>query len=122
MVRTFHHRFTLGARCGILLCAACALYLFWVKAVVAALLLTIVVVVLTERVLHSEYVVGEGVLRICRGRFSKERTIRLEDIVECTARRGAFGLSHFLVLEMKEGRLILVEPENEDAFIKAIKQ
>lgn len=122
MVRTFHHRFTLGACCGILLSVACALYLFWIKSIIIALVLIAVVVVMMERVLHSEYIVGDGLLRIYRGRFGKSQSIKLEDIVRCTVKRSNFGLSHFLLLETVKGEFVLVEPENEEAFIKAIKK
>lgn len=105
-----------------LLSVACALYLFWIKSIIIALVLIAVVVVMMERVLHSEYIVGDGLLRIYRGRFGKSQSIKLEDIVRCTVKRSNFGLSHFLLLETVKGEFVLVEPENEEAFIKAIKK
>jgi hypothetical protein len=120
MIRTFHHRFTLGAKCGIILCSALAFYLFWFKAVVLALIVSIVVVLMVERVLHSEYVVGEGLLTICRGRFARKQTVALDTIASCKRMRTNFGLSSYLLIETLAGRIYMVQPENEEAFLKAL--
>lgn len=121
MFRTFHHRFTLGAKCGIILCSALAFYLFWVKAVILAVIVTIVLVLITERVLHSEYVVGQGLLVINRGRFAQKQAVSLDAIKSCKRMRSNFGLTSFLLIETVEGKLFMVQPDNEEAFLKALK-
>ena len=55
MDRTFHRRFTVGAKSGIALFSLLALYFFWTKTAVIGLLLLIVVVGMIERVIHTTY-------------------------------------------------------------------
>lgn len=120
MTRTFHHRFTWGAKCGVLLFAGIALYLFWVKAVVVGLLFVVLNVMLIERVLHTQYTIGDDALTVYRGRFAKSRTIPLTDIRHCYAVQGAFGLSHFLLLEYAGDGRITLEPAEEASFMACL--
>ncbi|MGI6232467.1 MAG: PH domain-containing protein [Prevotella sp.] len=122
MQRTFHHRFTLGAKCALLLCGAGAFYLFWMRAVLLGLVVCIIFIMIMERVLHSEYIIDNGSLLIRRGRFAKDTLVALTDIQHCRLMRTNFGLSRFLVLETRQGRLLMVEPENEQAFIDYIRK
>jgi hypothetical protein len=121
MIRTFHHRFTLGAKSGIILCGGLAFYLFWVKAVILALALVLVLVLIMERALHSEYSVGNGWLVINRGRFSRPKSIALDTIVSCQRMTTNFGLSSFLLIKTTDDKLYMVQPDNEEAFVKALK-
>lgn len=121
MLRTFHHRFTLGGKCGIALCAGLALYLFWVKAVLLALLASLGLVLIVERTLHSEYVIDEDSLIIRRGRFSREVVIPLDDILTCEKMKSNFGLTTFLLVTTADNKLYMVQPDNESAFLRALK-
>ncbi len=116
--RTFHHRFTLGAKCGIALFSLLAFYFFWTRAVVVGFVPVLVVVLIVERILHSEYVFLDGKLIVNHGRFVKTREIPLTDIIACRSMRSTFGLVHYLLIEYGAGHMVAVQPENEAAFVR----
>lgn len=121
MNRTFHHRFTLGSKCGVILFVLLAIYLFWVKAVIAGFLLVVLNVLMIERVLHSEYVFSDDILTISRGRFAKAKVIPLADIKSCRPITVSFGMSHYLLLEYGNGQYVSLEPEQEASFLKCLQ-
>lgn len=118
MDRTFQHRFTPGAKCALILFSALALYFFWTKTIVPAVFLVLVVIALTERVLHSGYVLTRDELIIIRGRFLRRKTILLSTITSCRPMTNTFGWVHYLLLEYGDQRLIALEPVNEREFLK----
>lgn len=122
MNRTFHHRFTLPAKCSIALLAVLAFWLFWQRMPVVALMVVVVVVLMMERVLHSSYTLTDEWLFIDRGRFARRREIRLCDIVRCTPMTGVFGLSRYLLIEYGAGRLTTVQLSEEAAFMRELKK
>ncbi len=122
IVRTFHHRFTLGAKGGIITFVVLAFYFFWVKSFILGLLLTVMAVLIMERVLHSEYVLGDGKLIIRRGRFAKPREIVLSDIKSCRPMTTTFGMVHYLLIEYGDDKLVAVEPEQEQAFVEQLRK
>lgn len=121
MTRTFHHKFTLGSKCGVILFISLAIYLFWIKSAITGCVFIALSVLVIERVLHSEYVFSEDTLTIYRGRFAKSKTIRLNRIKSCRPITASFGLSHYLLLEYDEERYVAVEPEQEASFIKHLQ-
>ena len=62
------------------------------------------------------------VLRIDRGRFSRPTVIAVNEIVRCTLMKTAFGLSHYLLIEYGERRMVSVTPDNSEAFIAELKK
>ena len=116
----FHRRFTLGAKCGVVLFAALSLYFLWEKMPIAGLLLVIFVVLMIERVLHSAYKFQDDKLIIYRGRFAKTRVIKLREITRCTPMKTMMGLSRYLLIEHGLGRLESVQPENETLFLQEL--
>lgn len=120
MDRTFQHRFSLGAVCGIILFAGVSFWLFWEKWVIAGALAALVCVMLMERVLHSKYVFRNDQLIICRGRFARKKTIALTDIVGYKPMTATFGLTRFLILGLRGDRFALVQPADEASFLKCL--
>ena len=121
--RTFHHRFTLGALCGILLLACLIFWLLWTKAVAAALVLVAFEVALVERTLHSAYVFTNDSLLVRRGRFARERRIPLDSIVSCRPMTTTFGLVHYLLIGYGAQRhMLAVQPENEAEFVRCLQR
>lgn len=118
MDRTFQHRFSLGAVCGIILFAGVSFWLFWERWVVAGALTALVCVMIMERVLHSKYVFRNNQLIICRGRFARKKTIALTDIVGYKPMTATFGLTRFLILGLRGDRFALVQPADEASFLK----
>lgn len=126
MDRTFHQRFSPASACGILAFALLALYLFWVKNALAGCCLAAVVLVMIERIIHTTYVFShngnEEMLVINKGRFSKTKHIRINDIVKCHKMSTGFGLSQYILLQCGHKTLVSVQPDNADAFIAEIKK
>ncbi len=117
MTRTFHHRFTLGAKCGLVLLAALTIYLFWEKEVLLGSLVVVFTVLVMERVLHSEYVFREGFLEIHRGRFARRKSIPLMEITSCRPMNTTFGMVHYLLIGYGNQRFVAVQPEQEASFV-----
>ncbi len=105
-----------------LLFAGLALYLFWVKALVAALALVVVNVLLIERTLHTQYVFRDGMLHIERGRFAKTITVAVSDIYACRPMTNTFGLAHYLLLQYGHDRIVMVQPTDETSFVAYLKR
>lgn len=122
MTRTFHHRFTLGAKCGLLLLGGLVIYLFWVKHIIAATLVAAFLVLMMERVLHSEYVFRDGFLLIRRGRFARPKTIPLMEITSCRPITTTFGTVHYLLIGYGRNRYAAVQPAQETAFVTHLQE
>lgn len=123
MTRSFHHRTTLGAVCGIVLFLLLAVYAFWIKNVILGLLMTFLLIVLTERTLHSQYVISEGKLIIDNGKLSKSKTIMIGQINSCRPMASVFGFVRYLLITYgAENAMVSVQPMNEVAFIAALKK
>lgn len=113
--------------CSIVLFALGMLYGFWNRQNVALVILGVVFVFLTivalERAMHTSYVLTEdGRLIIKRGRFTKTKIIPLADIQGVREMPLAFRLGSFVLIEMKNGRMESIQPDNKEAFIKAIQK
>ena len=124
--RTFHQQFTMANKCGITVFSLLAFYLLWQKAALTGLFVAVIVVLMIERMIHTTYTftVSERseVLRIDRGRFSRPTVIAVNEIVRCTLMKTAFGLSHYLLIEYGERRMVSVTPDNSEAFIAELKK
>ncbi len=123
MTRSFHHRTTLGAVCGIVLFLLLAVYAFWVKNVIVGLLMAFLLVILTERTLHSQYVISDGKLIIDNGKLSKTKVIMISQINSCRPMTSVFGLVRYLLITYgATDAMVSVQPVNEAAFVAAIKK
>jgi hypothetical protein len=127
MNRTFHQRFTLASKCAILLFALLTFYFLWIKNVIPALLLVIALVIMIERVLHTTFTFlqdedGVQMLIIYRGRFSRQQTIRVGDIVKVTKMRAVFGLSNYLLVQYGACHLISLQPDDENLFMAELNK
>lgn len=123
MDRTFHHRFTVGAACGIILFLLLAAYFFWVKRPVLGCLMALALVVVAERSLHKEYIFRGGNLIIYNGRLAKTKSIPLDKITSCRTMTNVFGLVHYILVTYDEGRRMeSLQPDNERAFIECLKK
>lgn len=123
MTRSFHHKTTIGAMCGIVLFLLLAVYAFWIKNVVLGILMAFLLIVLTERTLHSQYVISDGKLIIDNGKLSKSKTIMIEQIKSCRPMTSVFGLVRYLLITYGSAdAMVSVQPVNETAFIAALKK
>ena len=123
MTRSFHHRTTVGAVCGILLFLLLALYAFWIKNAVVGLVMAFLLIVLVERTLHSEYIISDGKLIINNGKLARAKTINIQEIHDCKPMTSVFGLVRYLLLTYEASdRMISVQPQNEAAFITTLQK
>ena len=123
MTRSFHHRTTLGAVCGIVLFLLLAVYAFWIKNVIVGLLMAFLLVILTERTLHSQYVISDGKLIIDNGKLSKTKIIMISQINSCRPMTSVFGLVRYLLITYgATDAMVSVQPVNEAAFVAALKK
>ncbi len=123
MTRSFHHRTTLGAVCGIVLFLLLAVYAFWIKNVIVGLLMAFLLVILTERTLHSQYVISDGKLIIDNGKLSKTKVIMISQINSCRPMTSVFGLVRYLLITYgANDAMVSVQPVNETAFVAALKK
>lgn len=122
MDRTFHHRFTVGAACGIVLFLLLAAYAFWAKSPVVGCLLALALVVTAERSLHKKYIFHGGDLTIYNGRLGRSKTIGVAGIKSCRPMTSVFGMVHYLLIAYGDGRVEAVQPDNEQAFVDCLKK
>lgn len=132
MNRTFHKRFTLPAKCGVGVFFLLAAYLFWVKVAILGILVAIVIVGMIERILNTTYSLERvkpidrdeemDFLIVNEGRFSRNKTVAIRDIVKVEPMKTALGLDHCLVIEYGAKHLLCVQPDNEEAFVKEIEK
>lgn len=119
--RIFHQRFTLGAISAIFLFGLLAFYLLWTKKVISAIIVVSVTVLIIERLVHTTYMFWEddqgSWLTINRGRFSRNKVIRVEEIIKCSRMNTPFGFSHYLLIEFGAGKLASVETDNDEEFV-----
>lgn len=120
MDRTFHHRITVGAVCGIVLLLILAVYAFWVKSVILGLFVVLALVLVSERSLHTRYIFHDRELIIYYGRLSKSKHILLADIHSCKPMTTVFGLVRYLLIGYGNDKLVSVQPDNEPAFVDVL--
>lgn len=112
---------------AIALFALGALYGLWNRQNSVLVLLgvgfVLLVILALERALHTTYVTTtDHKLIIKRGRFAKQQTIALADIRDVRILPLAFRLGNYVLIELKTGRVLSVQPENQDLFIKTISK
>lgn len=122
MDRTFQHRFTLGAKSGIIILSLLAFYLFWTKGILAALIVVAALVAVIERVLHSYYILRGHDLIIHRGRFLHDIRVPLSDIRAIRPMTTTWGLVHYLLIEYGTGKLTSAEPHDEESFLRCLRK
>ena len=130
--RTFHKRFTMSARIGIVVFALLAGYFFWVKMAIIGILLAIVIVGMIERILNTTYTFKKvkpidrddemEYLIVNEGRFSQNKNVPVCDIISVKNVKTFMGLDRCLVIEYGHHNMVAVQPDNEEAFEKEIKK
>ena len=106
--RTFHKRFSVTARIGVVVFALLAGYFFWVKMAIIGIFLAIIIVGMIERILNT--------------RFSSNRNVPVCDIISVHQAKTFMGLDHCMVIEYGAKNMVAIQPDNEEAFEKEIKK
>jgi hypothetical protein len=126
MNRIFHHKITPVAKCAVASFTLFSLWCFWHLQAFSGFVTAVLVVLMVERVLHTTYTfmqddTGNEVLCIERGRLSRQRIIRIADIVQITPLQTAFGASQYLLVKYGPNRLISLQPDDTKAFLAELK-
>lgn len=126
MNRTFHYRVSLVNYLAVFIVAAAALFFFWNRSAanaVVGFLLLMAVLMMVERIIHTMYVfTADGMLVIDRGRFSRSIAIPVSDIIKVSIVRLALLPVRFVTIEYGAGRVVTVQPVNEEAFVDEIRR
>lgn len=126
MNRTFHYRVSFLNYAAIVVVAACALFAFWHRSapnVVLGVGLMAVMVLMVERIIHTSYVfTDDGMLVVCKGRFSRTLTIRVGDIVSARIVRAGLLPVKYVLVRYGAGREISLQPVNDEAFISEVRR
>lgn len=127
MNRIFHARIGVAHCLALVLLTVLLIYGFFSRDVLFALPAMLLLVLLVERLIHTEYTITptEGVV-IDSGRFSKKRVIAFAEITSVKPvsimRIGRFCLLRYVLLEYGKGQHETVLPLKEDEFIRLLRK
>ena len=101
-------------------------YSAWERSSILLAVSLLVLVVVIDRIIHTEYTLTGGELQIRRGRFSRVQVVRLTDILKIDevngTRIGGKALTTFLMLSLEGGRDVIVSPCDVNGFIEQIQK
>lgn len=121
--RTFRRRIDHSALLFPVLLVAIAVAFLWHRSIGNAalgLVLTAVLVVVMERIFHTEYRFQDNVLTVYKGRFSTAMAINVNEITRITRVKRLLLRPAYLLVEYGAGQEVAVQPVNEVAFINEI--
>lgn len=121
--RTFRRRVDYSALLLLLLLVAIAVAFLWHRstgnAVIGFILIAVLVVVM-ERIFHTEYRFQGNVLTVYKGRFSTPITINVNEIVRITRVKRLLLRPAYLLVEYGTRQEVALQPVNDTAFINEI--
>lgn len=122
--RTFQARIQLGNWVMIFLLLVLTIYFMWEKHAIFFALSILLLLVIIERSIHTEYRLTKDTLTIHNGRLSKDRTIPVKDIKRVERlkkfRVGKKALITYLVIVYGDNKTVGIIPQSEDDFIKQL--
>lgn len=125
MNRSFHYRASWLNYTCIIVVAVAAMYSLWRRSVVNAIvgfMLMGVVVLMIERIIHTVYVLtADGRLIISRGRFSREMSVPVNEIIRMSVIRPKLLGVRYILIEYGAGHETTVQPVNEEAFMREVR-
>lgn len=112
---------------GIVVFAFAAFFCLWHRTsslmVVLGFLLIIVTIRAVDRAIHTKYVLtDDDVLQITTGRVGLRKHVLLSEVKTVEKRPFAFRLGYYALLEMMNGSVVSVQPDNVDSFLSALKK
>ena len=125
MNRTFHSRTRWDQLIYILILGLLCLYMLWIKQAILATLVSILLLIIIERVINTSYTITQDQLLIIkRGRFSKEKTIKLDDIndleIRRSARFGSVSVINYVLITYNKSKYIGITPTKPNKFVELI--
>lgn len=126
MDRLYHQRFTLAAKSCITIITLLAVYLFWFRSLLHAvigILIVLLLVFMIERVIHTSYTLtDDGYLLISYGRFFHSKRIPISDIIKISKHNTSLKMSHYILIEYGADNMVSVLPEDENSFIEELNR
>ena len=126
-MRTFQYKVTVNDMGAIVVFALGAFFCLWHRTnmlmVILGFLLIIVTVRAVDRAIHTKYVLtNDGVLKVKIGRIGKTTHIPLTDVKTIEKRPFAFRLGYYALIELMNGSVVSVQPDNVDSFMSALQK
>lgn len=124
MKRTFKHRITIGTLVMPIILMILTFRILWVPSLshfMIALILLVVIVLMMERLLHTEYIFDDSRLMVNRGRFRRGVEIDLSEISDARVMRHRILPVRFILIEYGQHQ-IGVQPVNETGFLQEIEK
>lgn len=124
MNRTFHSKVRFDQIVYLILLTALCVFLIWEKQAILSTIIGLLIVVLIERIIHTEFILSEKAITINKGRFTKSKSVQLDDIldveIKTTTKFGSHYLMKYILLTLKDKRYIGITPSNIEECYKAI--
>ena len=126
-MRTFQHKVIVNDMGAIVVFALGAFFCLWHRTnmlmVILGFLLIIVTVRAVDCAIHTKYVLtNDGVLKVKIGRIGKTTHIPLTDVKTIEKRPFAFRLGYYALIELINGSVVSVQPDNVDSFMSALQK
>lgn len=127
MDRTFQARISSGQYLALAVPTILAVHGLWVKNWLVALVFVLLLVWFIEYLIHTRYTLtADGFLVVGHGRFNRVRRIPLADILLVERSKamfaGLFPINHFVLVHYKGGRVLSLQPVNEDEFVHVLEK
>ena len=127
MNRVFHARILPAYVLALALFAYLLIHAFWVRSALLALLCMVVLVLVVERIIHTQYTLtADGRLLVDRGRFRRRLELAVTDILLVEQVKaplfGALLVSHYVLVHYKGGKTIALLPVREEEFVQVLEQ
>lgn len=124
-MRTFRHKVTINDAGAIVVFGLGSFFCLWNRTnslmIVLGVLLVVVTIRAVDRAIHTEYVLtDDGVLQVKTGRVGRTRRIELKKIKKIGKRPFAFRLGVYALIELEDGSVVSVQPDNMDSFLSAL--
>ncbi|MCR5077769.1 MAG: PH domain-containing protein [Prevotella sp.] len=126
-MRTFQHKVTLNDLGGIIVFAFGAFVCLWNRTNIVMVILGFILIAVTlravDRSTHTSYTLtDDGLLLVKTGRIGQARHVPLADVQSVGKRPFAFHLGHYVVIELRDGSVVSVQPENVESFLSALEK
>ena len=126
-MRTFQHKVTVNDMGAIVVFGLGAFFCLWHRTNSVMVLLGFLLIMVTlravDRAIHSKYVLtDEATLLVMTGRIGRTKRVVLSDVKRVEKRPFAFRLGYYALLEMTDGSVVSVQPDNVDSFLSALEK
>lgn len=124
MTRTFQEKTSVGSIVLLVALLAVAVYFMWIVNGILIALSLILMLLVVERIIHSQCVVDHDSLMVYHGRFSPTKVIPIASIKRIERinriRIGNRSLQSYLLIVYGDDKSVAVNPKNEDDFVQTI--